>query len=141
MTKWIIFCFWYSKLFLYNQKHETVTDNPPLEIYVNKIENRITFKIKTGYYHQFLTPESMKLLGNTKNKVSKDINGESVSHLEVTEVVLVHCNVVNNDYQHDSRVFDAFTPNKSFGQILDISPINLIILSTFNSEFPFLVKF
>ena len=118
-----------------------MTDNPPLEIYVNKIENRITFKIKTGYYHQFLTPESMKLLGNTKNKVSKDINGESVSHLEVTEVVLVHCNVVNNDYQHDSRVFNAFTPNKSFGQILDISPINLIILSTFNSEFPFLVKF
>ena len=103
-------------------------DNPPLKIYVDKIDNRITFKIKTGYYHQFLTPESMKLLGNTKNKVSKDINGKSVSHLEITEVVLVHCNVVNNDYQHDSRVFDAFTPNKSFGQVLDISPINLIIL-------------
>ena len=88
-----------------------MTDNPPTKIFVNKVENRITFKIKTGYYHQFLTLESMKLLGNTKSNVDKDINGESVSHLEIAEVVLIQCNVVNNDYQRDSRFFDAFTPN------------------------------
>ena len=66
-------------------------------IYVNKIEVRITFKIKTGYYIELLMPETMKLLGNTKTKVSKDEYGENVLHLEITEVILVHCNIVNND--------------------------------------------
>ena len=69
------------------EKHETVTDNPSIRIYVNKIENRITFKIKTGYYFKLLTPEMMKLLGSTKNKISKDKNVENVPHLEITEVV------------------------------------------------------
>ena len=70
-------------------------------IYVNKIETRITFQIKTGYYLEILT---MKLLGGTKSKISKDKNGENVPHLEITEVILAHCNMVNNDYQQDSRV-------------------------------------
>ena len=74
-------------------------DNPSIRIYVNKIENRITFKIKTGYYLELLMPETMKLLGSTENKIAKDRNGENVSHLQITEVVLVHCNIVNNDYQ------------------------------------------
>ena len=65
---------------------------------VNKIDNRITFKIKTGYYLELLTPESMKLLGSTKSKITKDENGENVSHLEVTGVILIHGNIVNNDY-------------------------------------------
>ena len=73
-------------------------------IYVNKIENGITFKIKTGYYLKILIPETMKLLGSTKIKITKDEIGENVPHLEITEVILVYCNVVNNDYQHDSRV-------------------------------------
>ena len=68
----------------------------------------------------------MKLLGSTKNKITKDINGE--------EVVLVHCNMVNNDYQQDSRVLYTFVPNKSFGSLLDISPSNHIFLKTFNLE-------
>ena len=59
-------------------------------MYVNKIENRITFKIKTGYYLELLTPGTMKLLGSTKNKITKDKNGENVPHLQITEVVLVH---------------------------------------------------
>ena len=80
------------------KKHETVTDNPSIRIYVNKIENRITFKIKTGYYLELLTPETMKLLGSTKSKITKDENGENVPYLEITEVVLVHCNIVNNYY-------------------------------------------
>ena len=99
------------------------------------MENRITFKIKTGHYLKLLTSEAMKLLGSTKSNITKDKNGENVPHLEITEVVLVHCNIVNNDYQHDSRVLYTFIPDKSFGQLLDISPKNFIFLKTFNSEF------
>ena len=77
----------------------------------------------------------MKLLGSTENKITKDKNGENVPHLESTEVVLVHCNMVNNDYQQDSRVLYTFVPNKSFGSLLDISPSNHIFLKTFNSEY------
>ena len=75
-----------------------------IRIYVNNIENRVIFKIKTGYYLELLTPETMKLLGSTKRKITKDKNGENVSHLEITEVVLVHCNIVNKRYPEDSRV-------------------------------------
>ena len=82
-----------------------------MKIYVNEIENRITFKIKTGYRLELLTPETIKLLGSTENKIIKDKNGENVPHLEFTEVVLVHCNIVNNDYQHDLRVLYTFVPN------------------------------
>ena len=77
----------------------------------------------------------MKLLGSTKNEITKDKNGENVPHLEITEVVLVHCNIVNNDYQQDSRVLYTFVPNKPFGSLLEISPTNHIFLKTFNSEF------
>ena len=73
-------------------------------IYLNKIENRIMFKIKTGYYLELSTPETMKLLGSTKSKINNDKNVENVPHLEITEVVLVHCNIVNNNYQQDARV-------------------------------------
>ena len=93
------------------KKHETVTDNTSIMIYVNKIEIRITFTIKTGYYLKLLTPETMKLLGNIKNKLTKDENGENIPHLEITEVALVHCNIVHNDYQQDSRVLYMFVPN------------------------------
>ena len=84
------------------KKHEENTDKPSIQIYVNKIKNRITFKIKNGYSLELLTKETMKLLGSNKNKITKDKNGENVPHLEITEVVLVHCNIVNNDYQQDS---------------------------------------
>ena len=77
------------------------SDKPSVQIYVNKTENRITFKIKDGYSLELLTPETMKLVGSTENKISKGKNGENVPHLEITEVVLVHCNIVNNDYQPD----------------------------------------
>ena len=77
------------------------------------------------YYLELLTPETMKLLGSTKNKITVDENGENVPYLEITEVVLVRCNFVINDYQRDSRVLYTFVPNKSLGQLLDISPKNL----------------
>ena len=81
------------------KKRSESVNNPSIRIYVNKIENRITFKIKSGYYLELLTPETMKLLGSTESKITKDKNGENVPHLEIIELVLVHCNVVNNDYQ------------------------------------------
>ena len=77
----------------------------------------------------------MKLLGSTKNKTAKDKNGENVLHLEIIEVVLVHFNIVNNDYQQDSRVLYTFVPNKPFGSLLEISPTDFIPIKTFNSEF------
>ena len=79
------------------KKHETVTDNPSIEIYVNKIENRITIKIKIGYYLEFLMTETMKLLGSSKSKTTKDEHGKNVPHLEITEVILIHCNIVNSE--------------------------------------------
>ena len=106
------------------KKHGENIDNLSVRIYVNKIESRIKFKLKTGNYLELLTPETMKLLGSTENKITKDKNGENVPHLEITEVVLVHCNIVNNDYQQDSRVLYMFVPNKPFGSLLQISPTN-----------------
>ena len=117
------------------KKHGESVDNPSIQIYVNKIKNRIMFKIKNEYSLELLTPVTMKLLGSTKNKITKDKNGENVPHLEITEVILVHCNIVNNDYQQDSRVLYTFVPNKPFGSLLEISPTNHIFLKTFNSEY------
>ena len=74
-----------------------MTDNPPIRIYVIKIENRTTFKIKTEYYLELLTPETMKLRGSTKNKITTDKNGENVPHLKIVEVVLIHCNIGNKN--------------------------------------------
>ena len=77
----------------------------------------------------------MKLVGSTKSKITKDKNGENVPHLEITELVLLHCNIVNNNYQQDSRVLYTFVPNKPCSSLLEISPTNHIFLNTFNSEY------
>ena len=106
-----------------------------MQIYVNEVENRITFKIKKEYSLELLTPETMILLGSTENKITEDKNGENLPKLEITEVVLVHCNIVNNDYQQDSRVLYTFVPNKPFHSLLEISQIKHIFLKTFNSEY------
>ena len=116
-------------------KHSENVDNPSIKVYLNKIKNRITFNIKTGYYLELLAPETMKLLGSTESKTAKDKNGESVPHLQVVELVLVHCNLNNNDYQQDSRILYTFVPNKPFGSLLEISLTNHIFLKTFSSEF------
>ena len=117
------------------KKHNENVDNPSIRIYVNKIENRTTFKIENGYYFELLTPETMKLLGSTESKINKDKNGENVPHLETTELVLLHCNLVKNDYQQDSKILYTFVPNKPFGSLLEISLTNHIFLKTFNSGF------
>ena len=108
------------------EKNEKVADNPPIRIYINKIENRIILKIKEGYYLQLLTPETIEFFGSTKNLIAKNENGENVLHLAITEVILVHCNIFNNDYQQDSRALYTFVPNKWFGQLLDFSPKNFV---------------
>ena len=117
------------------KKHSESVDNPSIRIYVNKIENKITFKIKNGYCIELLTPETMKLLGSTESKITKGKNGGNVPHLEIVEVVIVHCNLVNNDYQQNSRILYTFVPNETFGSLLEISPPNHVFLKTFNSEF------
>ena len=80
------------------KKHREKTDNFSIKIYANKIEKRITFKIKTGYYLELLTSETIKLVGSNKNKITKDKNGENLPNLEINEVILLHCNIVNDDY-------------------------------------------
>ena len=107
------------------KEHSESVDNPSIRVYINRIENRITFKIKSGYYLELLTPETMKLLGSTESKITKDKNGENVPH----------CNLVNNDYQQDSRILFTFVPSKTFGSLLENSPTNQVFLKTFNSEF------
>ena len=82
--------------------------------------------------------ETLKLLESTKYKITKEKNGENILCLEITEVVLVHCNIVNNDYQHDSRVLYTFIPDKSLNQSLNISPKSFIFLNAFNSEFSYI---
>ena len=77
------------------EKHGEDIDEPSVQIYVKKIENRITFKIKDGYTFELLTPDTMKLLGSSKSKISKEKNVENVPHLEITEVVLINCNMIN----------------------------------------------
>ena len=120
--------------YILKKRGESV-DNPSIRMYINRIENRITFKIENGYYLELSTPETMKLLGSTESKITKDKNGENVPPLEIVEFVLVHCNLVNNDYEQDSRILYIFVPSKTFGSLLEISPTNQVFLKTFNSEF------
>ena len=111
----------YSISDIHIKKHETLAEHPPIQIYPNKIKNRIIFKLKTGYELELLSPETMKLLGSTKEDADKDKDGEDVPKLE-SEVILVHCNLVNNSYQQASILLFTFVPNKQFGQLITILP-------------------
>ena len=93
------------------KKCETLIENPPIQIYSNKIKSIIVFKIKTSYKLELLTPETMTWLGSTKKDADADKNNENVPKLESVEVVLVHSNLVKNDYQHTSKVLFSFVPN------------------------------
>ena len=98
------------------EKHGTIADNPPVQIYGNKIKNRIVFKIKTGYKLELLTEETMQLLESSKKFIDKNKDGKIVLRLETVELVLVHYNLVNNNYQQACKVLFTFVPNKQFGQ-------------------------
>ena len=116
------------------KKHETIADNPPVQTYVNKIKNRFVFKIKTGYKLELLSEETMQLSGSSKKDIDKNKNGEIVPRLETVEIVLVHCNLINNNKQ---SIF-TFVPNKQFGQLITITPHLLTMLKTNNAEFSFI---
>ena len=120
------------------EKHETIADDPPVHIYVNKVKNTIVFKIKTGYKLEFLTEETIQLLGNSEKIIDKNKDGEIVPRLEAVEIILVHCNLVNNNYQQVSKVLFTFVPNKQFGQLITITPHSLTMLKTTNAEFSFI---
>ena len=109
------------------KKHETIGKTVPIPIYANTINNRIVFKIKSGYKLELLSKETMKLLGSTKNIIDLDKNSENVPRLEDVEVVLVHCNLVNNSYQQHSRVLFTFVPTKQNGKLISISPHSLFL--------------
>ena len=116
------------------KKHETITDTAPILIYANNVINRIVFKIKTGYKLGLLSEETIKLLGSTKN-INADKNSENVPRLENVEVVLVHCNLVNNSYQQHSRVLFTFVPNKKYGQLISISPTFINFFKNYEYRF------
>ena len=120
------------------KKHETIANVSPVLIYVNEINNRIVFKIKSGYKLELLSKETMRLLGSTSNSIDGDKNSELLPKLESVDLVLVHCNVVNNSYQQASKVLFTFVPNKKYGQLITISPETLIMLKTVNTEFSFI---
>ena len=108
------------------KKHETIGENATILIYANAINNRIVFKIKSGYKLELLSKETMKLLRSTKDIIDADKNSENVPKLENVEVVLVHCNLVNNAYQQHVRVLFTFVTTKQYGQLISISPHSLI---------------
>ena len=122
------------------KKHETIANNPPMQIYINKIKNTIVFKIKTSYKLELLSPETMKLLGSTKRDVDQDEDGEDAPKLEPVEFVLVHCNLVNNKYQQASKVLYIFVPNKQFRQLITNAHHSLTMLTQQTQNF-YLLKY
>ena len=120
------------------KKHETFADVSPVLIYVNKINNRIVFKIKSGCKLELLSKETMKLLGSSTDTIDGDKNSELVPKLESVDLVLIHCNLVNNSYQQASKVLFTFVPNKKYGQLITVSPESLIMLKTVNTGFSFI---
>ena len=105
---------------------------------MNKIKNRIAFNIKTGYKLELLFPETMQLLRISKKDVDQNKDGQNVPKLEFVEVVLVHCNLVNNNYQQASKVLFTFATNKQFDQLITITPHSPSMLKTTNAEFLFI---
>ena len=120
-----------------SKKHEIITDNPPV-VYVNKIKNRIVFKIIAGYKRELLSKETMQLLGSSKKVIDQNKDGEIVLRLETVKVVLAHCNLVNNSYQQTSKVLFNFVPYKKFGLLVTVTPHSLPMLKTTNAKFSFI---
>ena len=120
------------------KKYETLTENLPVQISPNKIKNRIVFLKKTGYKLKLLSSETMKLLGSTKKDVDQDKDEQDVPKLESVGVVLVHCNLVNKNYQQISNVLFTFVPNRQFGQLINVSPHSLTMLGTTSTELSFI---
>ena len=108
------------------KKHEELPTNPLICIYIDRINNKLVFKIKAEYKLELQTHETIKLFGDTKILIGKTMNGENVFSLEAVEVVLVQCNLVDNQYQQKSEVLNTFTPKKSYAYLLNVEPTNLV---------------
>ena len=120
------------------KKHQAIADHSPVQIYVNKTKNRIVSKIKTGYKLELLSSETMKLLRSSEKDFDQDKDGKDVPKLESIEVVLVQCNLVNNNYQEASKVLFTFVPNKQFDQLTTITRHSPTMLKTTNAGFSFI---
>ena len=115
ITRWFLICFRFLRLhWLYDKKHETITTAPRIHFYINRINNRLAFKIKDGYKLELKTPKTMKLCGSTKKLIDKTKNGENVPSLDVVAVVLV-----DNQYQQIYEVLYTFMLNKSYAYLLN----------------------
>ena len=117
------------------KKHETLTAVPPIYVYINRINNRLVFKIKDGCKLELQTPETILYFVAQRKLTDKTKNGEKVPSLEVVEVVLVQCNLVDNQYQQKSELLYTFTHNKSYAYLLNVDPSNLVFLKTYSTEF------
>ena len=124
--------------FEYIIKKQTIIDNLPIQMYINKIKNRVVFKIKTSYKLELLSKEMMKLLGSTEKVIDNDKIGENVPKLEIVDVILMHCNVVSNNYQQALQILFTFVPDNQFEQLITIVSQTLTMLKTTNSEFLFI---
>ena len=114
------------------KKNETVTKISSIRVYINRINNGLVLKVKDVYKLELQTAEIMKLFANKKILLAKVKIGENVSSLEVAEVVLVQCNLVDNQYQQNSKVLCTFTPNKFYTYLLNVEPSNIVFLKTFD---------
>ena len=111
------------------KKHETLTTILPIHVYINRINNRLVFKIKDGYKLELQTPETVKLIGSPKKLIDKTKIGENAPSLEVVEVVL------DEHYQQNSEVLYTCMPNKSYTYLWNVEPSNLLFLKPYNTEF------
>ena len=116
------------------QKH-TKDHEKDIEIFANRVKNRVSFKLGAGVSLELRTPETQKLLGVSEKVVKGEVNGDLVPQLETVQTVLVHCNLVDNEYQQDSNILYSFVPDKSFGGILSVHPTEFIFLKCYMSEF------
>ena len=116
------------------KKYRTLTTISPFHVYINRIYNRLVLKVKDGYKLETQMPETMKLFGSTKKLIDKTKHGENVPSLEVVEVVLVQCNLVENKYQPKFEVLFTFT-NKSYAHLSNFAAGSLVFLKTYNTEF------
>ena len=120
------------------KKHEAITGTSPILIYANKIKNRIVFKIKSRYKLELLSKEALQLLGSLSNAIDSDKNSELVPKLGIVDVVLVHCNLLNNNYQQTAKVLFTLVHDKQFGQLMIIKPHSPTVLKTTNAKFSFI---
>ena len=116
-----------------NNKIETLTENPPIHIYMNRTNNRLVFKIKRRYNLELQTPETIKLFGSTKYLIDKTKTG-NVPNLNVVEVVLVQWNFVDNQYQQIYQVLYSFTSNKSHAYLLYVQASNVVVAEIYNPD-------